>query len=69
MNKYTQAFSGEICIMIDETDIPSKPYGVYSFVGNTLVGAFYFEDEKSAQEKYQKIVKNLKEEQSHQYRF
>jgi len=46
--------------MIDETDIPSKPYGVYSFVGNTLVGAFYFEDEKSAQEKYQKIVKNLK---------
>lgn len=69
MNKYTQAFSGEICVMIDQTDIPSKPYGVYSFVGNTLVGAFYFEDEKSAQEKYQKIVKNLKEEQSHQYRF
>ena len=69
MNKYTQNFEGEICVMIDETDIPSKPYGVYSFVGNTLVGAFYFEDEKSAQEKYQKIVKNLKEEQSHQYRF
>ena len=69
MNRYTRNFEGEICVMIDETDIPSKPYGVYSFVGNTLVGAFYFEDEKSAQEKYQKIVKNLKEEQSHQYRF
>lgn len=62
MNKHVQNFEGEICVMIDETDIPSKPYGVYSFVGNTLVGAFYFEDEKSAQEKYQKIVKNLKEE-------
>jgi len=61
VNKYTQAFSGEICVMIDETDIPSKPYGVYTFVGNVLVGAYYFEDEKSAQEKYQKIVKNLKE--------
>jgi len=47
--------------MIDETDIPSKPYGVYTFVSNVLVGAYYFEDEKSAQEKYQKIVNNLKE--------
>ena len=69
MNRYTRNFEGEITVMIDETDIPSKPYGVYTFVGNVLVGAYYFEDEKSAQEKYQKIVKNLKEEQSHQYRF
>jgi len=46
--------------MIDETDIPSKPYGVYSFVGNVLVGAYYFETEEEAQCKYQKIVKNLK---------
>ena len=29
---------GEICVMIDETDIPSKPYGVYTFVGNTTGG-------------------------------
>jgi len=64
MNKYTQTFSGEICVMIDETDIPSKPYGVYSFVGDVLVGSFYFETEEEAQSKYQKIVKNLKEEQS-----
>jgi len=48
--------------MIDETDIPSKPYGVYSFVGNTLVGAFYFETEKEAQLKYKKIIEGLKEE-------
>jgi len=62
MNKYTQTFSGEICVMIDETDIPSKPYGVYSFVGDVLVGSFYFETEEEAQSKYQKIVKNLKEQ-------
>ena len=62
MNKYTQTFSGEICVMIDETDIPSKPYGVYTFVGNVLVGAFYFETEEEAQQKYQKIVNGLKEE-------
>ena len=48
--------------MIDETDIPSKPYGVYTFVGNVLVGAFYFETEEEAQQKYQKIVNGLKEE-------
>ena len=62
MNKYTQNFEGEICVMIDETDIPSKPYGVYTFVGNTLVGAFYFETEKGAQLKYKKIIEGLKEE-------
>ena len=64
MNKYTQAFSGEICVMIDDTDLITLPHGVYSFVGNVLVGAYYFETEEEAQLKYQKIVKNLKEEQS-----
>lgn len=63
MNKYTQTFSGEITVMIDQTSIEITPYGVYSFIGNVLVGAFYFETEEEAQEKYQKIVKNLKEEQ------
>jgi hypothetical protein len=61
VNKYTQAFSGEICVMIDKSGIPDVPYGVYSFIEDTLIGAYYFEDEKSAQEKYQKIVNNLKE--------
>ena len=64
MNKYTQNFSGEITVMIDDTDLITMPYGVYSFVGNVLVGAFYFEDEKEANEKYQKIVNGLKEELS-----
>ena len=64
MNKYIQNFEGEITVMVDITNIQDTPYGVYSFVGNTLVGAFYFETEKEAQEKYQKIVAKLKEEQS-----
>lgn len=59
MNKYTQTFSGEICVMIDETDIPSKPYGVYTFVSNVLVGAYYFETEEDAQLKYKKIIEGL----------
>ena len=50
--------------MIDDTDLITLPYGVYTFVGSVLVGAFYFETEVEAQSKYQKIVKNLKEEQS-----
>jgi len=50
--------------MVDITNIQDTPYGVYSFVGNVLVGAYYFETEEEAQSKYQKIVKNLKEEQS-----
>ncbi len=48
--------------MIDETDIPSKPYGVYTFVSNVLVGAYYFETEEDAQLKYKKIIEGLKEE-------
>ena len=59
MNKYTQNFEGEICVMIDETDIPSKPYGVYTFVSNVLVGAYYFETEEDAQLKYKKIIEGL----------
>ena len=62
MNKCIQNFEGEICVMIDETDIPSKPYGVYSFVGNVLVGAYYFETEEEAQLKYKKIIEGLKKE-------
>ena len=64
MNKYIQHFENEVCVMIDITNIQDTPYGVYSFVGSVLVGAFYFETEEEAQSKYQKIVKNLKEEQS-----
>ena len=64
MNKYVQNFEGEITVMVDITNIQDTPYGVYSFVGNVLVGAYYFETEEEAQSKYQKIVKNLKEEQS-----
>ena len=64
MEKYVQNFSGEITVMIDQTSMNSIPYGVYTFVGDVLVGSFYFETEEEAQEKYQKIVKNLKEEQS-----
>ena len=48
--------------MIDDTDLITLPYGVYTFVGDVLVGSFYFETEEEAQSKYQKIVKNLKEE-------
>ena len=62
MNRYTRNFEGEITVMIDESGIPDVPYGVYSFIEDTLIGAYYFEDEKSAQEKYQKIVNGLKEE-------
>lgn len=62
MNKYTQNFSGEICIMIDETSIEDKPYGVYSFVGNVLVGAYYFKTEEEAQCKYKAIIEGLKGE-------
>ena len=62
MNKYTQTFSGEICVMIDDTDLIMLPYGVYTFVGNVLVGAYYFETEEEAQEKYERIVKKLKGE-------
>ena len=64
VNKYVQNFEGEITVMVDITNIQDTPYGVYSFVGNVLVGAFYFEDEKEANEKYQKIVNGLKEELS-----
>jgi len=63
MNKYVQNFKGEVCVMLDNTNIQDTPFGVYSFVGNVLVGSFYFEDEEETQQKYQKIVKNLKEEQ------
>ncbi len=62
MNKYVQNFEGEITVMVDITNIQDMPYGVYSFVGNVLVGAFYFETEEEAQQKYQKIVNGLKEE-------
>ena len=62
MNKYTQAFSGEICVMIDDSSIPNKPYGVYSFIEDTLIGAYYFETEEEAQLKYKKIIEGLKKE-------
>ena len=62
MEKYVQNFNGEITVMIDQTNIPDKPYGVYSFVGNTLVGSFYFEEEIDAQHRYERIVKKLKGE-------
>ena len=62
MNKYIQNFSGEITVMIDDTDLITLPYGVYSFVGNVLVGAYYFETEEEAQSKYKAIIKGLKGE-------
>ena len=62
MNKHVQNFNGEICIMIDDTDLITLPYGVYTFVGNVLVGAYYFKTEEEAQLKYKKIIEGLKEE-------
>ena len=62
MNKHVQNFEGEITVMIDDTNLITFPYGVYTFVGDVLVGSFYFETEEEAQSKYQKIVKNLKEQ-------
>ena len=62
MNKYEQSFNGSITVMIDETSISDTPYGVYSFVDSVLVGAFYFETEVEANEKYERIVKKLKGE-------
>lgn len=48
--------------MIDDTDLITLPYGVYTFVGNVLVGAYYFKTEEEAQLKYKKIIEGLKEE-------
>ena len=62
MNKYIQHFEGEICIMIDQTCMQDTPYGVYSFVGNVLVGAYYYELEEEAQCKYKAIIEGLKGE-------
>lgn len=62
MNKYIQNFSGEITVMIDDTSMTDMPYGVYSFVGNVLVGAYYFETEEEAQVKYKAIIEGLKGE-------
>lgn len=62
MNKYIQNFSGEITVMIDDTSMTDKPFGVYSFVGNVLVGAYYFETEEEAQCKYKAIIEGLKRE-------
>ena len=62
MNKHVQNFEGEITVMIDDTNLITLPYGVYSFVGNTLVGSFYFEEEIDAQHRYERIVKKLKGE-------
>lgn len=59
MNKYTKNFKGNITVMIDESNVPGTPYGVYSFVENTLVGAFYYETEEKVNEKYKKIIKEL----------
>lgn len=62
MNKYIQNFSGEITVMIDDTSMTDMLYGVYSFVGNVLVGAYYFETEEEAQCKYKAIIEGLKGE-------
>ena len=60
MNKYVQNFEGEITVMIDDTNLITLPYGVYTFVGSVLVGAFYFETEEEAEKKFLLVCEKMK---------